>query len=150
MERALRLAAGFVWWWVALFWLWLLVAGDWNRVELVGAACAGAAGAILAVCGQQLVGATVRPASGAFRGAWSVPVAILVDAGILLRCLVRRDVEGTFVVRRVDLRGASERAWTVLVAGYSPNAYVVDVDPERGEALLHDLVPRRSSESPIR
>jgi hypothetical protein len=36
----------------------------------------------------------------------------------------------------------------VLVAGYSPNAYVVDVDVDEGTVLLHDLVPWRRSEEP--
>jgi hypothetical protein len=149
MERALRLATGFLWWWVALLWLWLLVAGDWNRIELAAAASAATAGALLAASAQRLAGATVRPSPAPLRAAWSVPKAILVDLAILLRELVRRDGQGTFVVRRVDLADPPERAWTVLVAGYSPNAYVIDIDEDRGEALLHDLVPRRSSESPI-
>ena len=25
-------------WWVALFWLWLLISGDWNRIEVIAAA----------------------------------------------------------------------------------------------------------------
>ena len=39
-------------------------------------------------------------------------------------------------------------AFLTVVAGYSPNAYVVDVDRETREVLLHDLVPRRESERP--
>ena len=44
--------------------------------------------------------------------------------------------------------GQARRAWLALLAGYSPNAYLVDVYPDTGTALLHDLVPRRSSEEP--
>jgi hypothetical protein len=36
----------------------------------------------------------------------------------------------------------------VLIAGWSPNAYVVDIDEESGTVLLHDLVPNRASEEP--
>jgi hypothetical protein len=34
------------------------------------------------------------------------------------------------------------------MATYSPNAYVVDYDLERGTVLLHDLVPNEQSEAP--
>ena len=44
--------------------------------------------------------------------------------------------------------GRARRAWLAFLTGYSPNAYLVDVDAETGIALLHDLVPRRSSEEP--
>jgi hypothetical protein len=40
------------------------------------------------------------------------------------------------------------RAWTALAASYSPNAYVIDIEPETHRVLLHDLVPRRESERP--
>jgi hypothetical protein len=36
----------------------------------------------------------------------------------------------------------------VLLAGYSPNAYVVDIDPDEDVVLVHDLVPWRRSEEP--
>lgn len=44
--------------------------------------------------------------------------------------------------------GQCSRAWTVLLSGYSPNAYVVDIDPETNEVLIHDLIPWRKSEEP--
>ena len=36
-----------------------------------------------------------------------------------------------------------------LVASYSPNAYVVDLDPGTRQVLIHDLVPNRASEEPV-
>lgn len=39
-----RLAA----WWLTLFWFWLLLVGDWNRIEVIGAACGAAVGATIA------------------------------------------------------------------------------------------------------
>ena len=47
-----------------------------------------------------------------------------------------------------EAHGVGPRAWTALAASFSPNAYVVDIEPETESVLLHDLVPRRSSESP--
>jgi hypothetical protein len=43
-------------WWLALFWLWLLLTGDWNRIELIGAAC----GAALAATIAELLRAAAR------------------------------------------------------------------------------------------
>ena len=41
-------------------------------------------------------------------------------------------------------RGFSRRAFIAMATGYSPNSYVVDVDEDRGEVLVHVLrrVPR--------
>ena len=65
----------------------------------------------------------------------------------------RRIVRGELVSRERPpaswvTQGAGPRAWTVLVASFSPNAYVVDVDPEERRVLLHDLVRYRKSEEP--
>jgi hypothetical protein len=83
---------------------------------------------------------------------------VLVDFGVvtwaLLASVARgRVVRGRLVSRQLEgggvaPRGAGARAWTVLVATYSPNAYPIDVDPEAGTVLLHDLVPNRRSERP--
>jgi hypothetical protein len=81
-----------------------------------------------------------------------------VDFGILLWALVagavrREVVRGAFRSRDFraggdDPSAAAVRAWVSLTATFSPNAYVVDVDPEQDLVLLHDLVPFRKSEEP--
>lgn len=146
-------------WWFALFWLWLVLTGDWNRIELIGAAC----GAAVAATVAELVRAAARqplvvPVER-LRASASVPPIVFADFGIvvwaLLRSVVqRRVVRGAFVTRNFDAgakttpRGQAHRAWTVLLAGYSPNAYVIDIDVERDRVLLHDLVTWRRSEEP--
>jgi hypothetical protein len=66
----------------------------------------------------------------------------------------RRVVRGAFVTRTFDAgaktteRGKAHRAWTVLLAGFSPNAYVIRIDEERDTVLVHDLVTWRRSEEP--
>ena len=47
-----------------------------------------------------------------------------------------------------DPAGFALRGWIALLATYSPNAYVVEIERERSLVLLHDLLPRRSSEEP--
>lgn len=151
MKHVVALAA----WWVALFWLWLLLVGEWNREQVVAAAIA----ATLAGVGAEF--ARTRTGLGAplpLRLLGDVPQAlwmVVVDFGIVSWALVasifrRRIVRGELVERDTAAgRGTGTRAWTVLVASYSPNAYVVDIDPGAERVLLHDLVPHRKSEEPV-
>jgi len=146
-------------WWFALFWLWLLLTGDWNRIDLIGAAC-GAAGAativelLRAAARQQLPVPLDR-----FRTAASLVPIVFADFGIVMWALLgslarRRVVRGAFVTRNFDAgpkttpRGQAHRAWTILLAGFSANAYVIDIDADRDTVLLHDLVTWRRSEEP--
>jgi hypothetical protein len=139
-------------WWLALFWLWLLLVGQWNREELAAAAIAATLAATLAEIARvrtgfhaplpRRLGAEVSEALG----------MVVVDFGILAWALVRsaarrRVVRGRFVSR--DLETGASRAWAGLLASYSPNAYVVDADPKVRTVLLHDLVPHRASERPL-
>lgn len=145
-------------WWIALFWLWLLLVGQWNREQLVAAAIAAAIAASLAELARSRTafGAAVPlPVFAAVPTALAMVVAdFVILAWALVASVVRRRiVRGEFVSRELErgswvARGAGPRAWTALVASYSPNAYVVDVDPDTRHVLLHDLIPRRDSESP--
>ena len=131
---------------VPLWWLWLLLAGEWNESEWVAAT---AAAAVAAAIGE-LARSRAQVDSGfALRRLSELPLAALLvfaDFGILVAALVRRR-RGTFVIRKVrraDTPG--ERVWTSVVATFSPNAYVVDMTAER--VLLHRVVPWRRSEEP--
>jgi hypothetical protein len=88
-----------------------------------------------------------------------LPLVVVADFGLLIYALGmsiarRRAVRGRYIARdfpagpKTTPRGAAHRAWTVLVGGYSPNAYVVDIDPDENVVLVHDLVPWRRSEEP--
>ena len=151
MKRVLAWAA----WWLPLFWLWLLLVGEWNREELVAAALAAAVAAALAELARVRTGFAGRVP---LRGVADLPQAlgmVFVDFGILVRALLvsvarRRVVRGEFVARESAVaQGVGPRAWAVLLSSYSPNAYVVDLDPETRQVLLHDLVPNRASEEPV-
>jgi hypothetical protein len=146
-------------WWFALFWLWLLLTGDWNRIDLIGAAC----GAAIAATIAELLRAAARqplPASLApFRTAATLLPIVFADFGIVMWALLRslgrrRVVRGAFVTRnfvagpKTTPHGQAHRGWTVLLAGFSPNAYVIDIDADRDTVLLHDLVTWRRSEEP--
>ena len=146
-------------WWVALFFLWLLLVGQWNREQVVAAAIAATLAGGAAEFARSRTGFA---AAFPVRALADVPQAlgmVVVDFGILVWALLasvarRRIVRGELVSRELPAgsrvtRGPGLRAWTVLVASYSPNAYVVRVDSEQRHVLLHDLIPNRKSESPV-
>jgi len=145
-------------WWVALFWLWLLLVGAWNGELVVAAALSATAAATVTEIARARLGFT---APLPLRLLLELPQAlgmVVVDFGILtlalLRSLARREVvRGRIVERELPsgswvTQGVGSRAWTVLVASYSPNSFVIDVDPGSQRIVLHDLVPNRSSEKP--
>jgi hypothetical protein len=154
-----RVVAAWCAWFVALFWIWMLLVGDWNRIEWIAGACVATVAATIAEPIRRSAHVVpLIPPDVVRRSALVLPM-VLVDFGILAvelaRSLATREVtRGRYVTRAIDPGpkttpgGAAKRAWTVLLAGYSPNAYVVDIDVERQTVLLHDLVPRRSSEEP--
>jgi hypothetical protein len=146
-------------WFVAFFWLWMLMVGDWNRIEWIAGACAAAVAATIAELLRRAAGTQLRVSFGVLRASALVLPMVVVDFGILVVALARsiaarRVVRGRYLTRAFDPGpkttpdGAPRRAWTVLAAGYSPNAYVVDIDVEGRTVLLHDLVPYRRSEEP--
>ena len=146
-------------WWFALFWLWLLLTGDWNRIELIGAACGAAVAATIAELIRDAARQPLPVPLERLRAAASVLPIVFADFGVVIWALVRslaarRVVRGAFVTREFDAgakttpRGQAHRAWTVLLAGFSPNAYVIDIEPEAQTVLLHHLVPNRRSGSP--
>jgi hypothetical protein len=146
-------------WFLAFFWVWMLLVGDWNRIEWIGGACVSAVAATIAEPVRRTARVDLGVALEVVRGGTSALLMVFVDFGILVVALARtlvtgRSVRGSYITRSFDPgpkttpAGAVRRAWTVLIAGYSPNAYVVDIDVEERTVLLHDLVPHRNSEKP--
>jgi hypothetical protein len=144
--------------WIALFWLWLAYQGEWNRIEWIAAAGAATLGAAVATALVSLGLLRFRIPLRVLMHAKSTPLQIVIDFGIVTLALARRiagrPVRGRFVSRSFESAGsgavaAGDRAARAVIASYSPNAYVVDIDPGAHTALLHDLVPNRKSEEPV-
>jgi hypothetical protein len=146
-------------WWVTLFWWWMLLAGEWNHEEWIAAAAGAALGATVGEACRRCAELELR-FPWALAGLPSALAMVLVDfaivTGVLVADLARlRRPRGPFVHRRpsfeVDGLGpesVTRRAVTILVSGYSPNAYVVDVRRADDRVVLHDLVRLRKSEEP--
>lgn len=158
MRRA-NAAAAWICWWVGCFWLWSLHVGEWDRIDAVAGAAVAVVAATLAERARRAAHIHPRVSVGVFRKSAMVPVTVLADFAIVTYALAislarRRVVRGRYLARdfaagpKTTPEGAALRAWTVLLAGYSANAYVVDIDPEENVVLVHDLVPWRRSEEP--
>ena len=126
---------------VALWWLWMFLVGEWNRQEWIAAACVAAVAATVGEIARSR--AEAHPTDGISRvlELHSVVPVIVVDFALLMWALLR-----ALVTRRIPDGSFGEceatDPWTALLATYSPNAYVV------GERELHRLVPYPKSEEP--
>src|SRR5207247_6288409 len=74
-RRAVKRVAGWVAWYVVLWWLWLLLVGEWNREEWIAAALAAAAAATIGAAARSAAGAHAHvPPLRRLARAWSVPL----------------------------------------------------------------------------
>ena len=143
-------------WWIALFWFWLVLAGEWNRIEVVAAAGAATIAATLAEFARARSALVPNVPLRAVADVPRLLAMVVVDFGIvvwaLLVSVARREVvRGSFVARELnrpgDAAGFGARAWVAIASSYSPNAYVLDVGTD-ARVLVHDLVPNQRSEEP--
>jgi multisubunit Na+/H+ antiporter MnhE subunit len=129
-------------WWAVLFGLWQLYVGQTTtQTTLAGVIAAGlavGAGVVLARLGLYRFGLDPRR----LRRAAALPWEIVRDFAVVTLALTRGRPAGSF--REVDLpaRTAGDRALAGLLGSIAPNVYVVDVDRDRGAALVHELDPR--------
>ena len=133
-----------LWWWVVLTALWLALADSRRLDEVVAAVAVGAFGATVSVIvrGQRDVVLRPRPrwvleALRAFghwpRDLWALALALRSrPAG--------RIVEEPFEATGEDPRSAARRALAVAGGSLAPNAIVVEIDPDRGVLVRHELV----------
>ena len=145
-------------WSFGLFWLWMLLVGAWDLIDAVAGICIAAVAGALAETARSAARVDVGVSWERLRAGALAPLVVFADFGILTYALARsllgRSVRGRYIARPVDpgpkttAAGSARRAWTVLLAGYSPNAYVVDIDVDERLVLVHDLVPWRRSEEP--
>jgi hypothetical protein len=137
----------------------MLMVGSWDWIDGVAGAAAAVVAATVAEVARRAARVHPRAPWERMRTIPAIPLVILADFGLLTYALCvslvrRRAVRGRYLARDFAAgptstpRGAGHRAWTVLLGGYSPNAYVVDIDPDANLVLVHDLVPWRQSEQP--
>jgi hypothetical protein len=148
MTRAVRHVRAWIAFWLALFWLWMLLVGEWNHIEWIAGASAATVAASIAEIARSRVGVGVRIPLEWVGKAWTVPAMILVDFAIVMWALARRRRGSLRERPSPATRTAGIRMWANLTANYSPNSFVVDLDPDSGTVLVHDLLPFEKSEEP--
>jgi hypothetical protein len=137
----------------------MLHVGTWDRIDAAAGAAVAVVAATIAERARRAAGVHPRVAVPVLRGSAMVPIVVFADFAIVTYALAlslarRRVVRGRFIARdspagaKTTPAGTAQRAWTVLLAGYSANAYVVDIDADENVVLVHDLVPWRRSEEP--
>jgi multisubunit Na+/H+ antiporter MnhE subunit len=133
-------------WGAVLFVLYLAIISTISITELVvGVATAVAGGGVAVLTRRSLLAADnderYRPRAGWLRWLVPMPVQILTGAVRLLR------PRGEFAEVRLpeDRRPAARRGFSVLALSVAPDAYVVDVDPDRNVLLLHRADGHRSA-----
>ncbi len=138
-------------WWLGFMPLYLLLAGSLSGQEIAAA---------IVVSGLAALAATVTHRAGRLhfqpRLRWlyhfrHLPGRVLADCAVvaaaLARTLFRRQkIEGVF--RSIpfdpggdDAESAARRALVVAAACLAPNSYIVAVDAEGKQLLVHQLVP---------
>jgi multisubunit Na+/H+ antiporter MnhE subunit len=140
-------------WWVACTGTWLLTLSSVSLPELVAALAAGLACAVLAVLARRAVRGPLRPRAAWLRWLLPVPVAVLADSvrvlSVAAGVLVGRRVPDGELRRVVLPRDRSDDDWqnrqsaAVVLVAASPGSVVLDIDPDSGEALVHELATGR-------
>lgn len=131
-------------WSLVLFALELLLVSSVDRAEVVLAAPLAVVAAGLTVAAHATASATQRVPAATLRWLVRLPLSVLRDSGAVWLAAARRR-RGTW--RELPITGAvgdepgaaGVRAVASLVLSASPASVCVDVDPQRGTALLHDL-----------
>jgi multisubunit Na+/H+ antiporter MnhE subunit len=139
--------------WALLFGLWMLLVATMDPLEvLTGVVASAVAATGFEVVRRQRI-APLRPRPAWFLRAWSLPVRVAVEFGVVMTALwrgviLRRPVRGSFRAVPIevggrDARSIARRALITGGASLAPNRYVVDFDRHEGRVLVHELVARR-------
>ena len=140
-RRRVKHAAPLLFWFVALWWFWMLLVGDWNRQEWIAAACVAAVAAAVGEVARARAGAHPTEGIGRAVELYLVVPLVVVDFALLSWALLRALLTGRIPDGSFRDCEASN-PWSALIATFSPNAYVVD------EHELHRLMPFAKSEDP--
>jgi multisubunit Na+/H+ antiporter MnhE subunit len=144
-----RVAGEVLVWWCVSVGVWMVSLSAYSGEDLVVAVACGLACAVMAVLTRRAVHADARPPAEVLRWLAVVPWSIAVDSVRVLLLPWRpraRSAAGTF--RRLPLRASGDspaavgrRATASVLLSSTPGAYVVDLDPGSGTALVHAVGP---------
>jgi multisubunit Na+/H+ antiporter MnhE subunit len=152
-----RLVGELLVWWGVTTGVWIVSLSAYASQDLIAALACGLPCAVMAVLARRAVRLAARPPAGMLRWLAALPWSIAVDTVRVLALPWRpgsRSSAGEF--RRMSLGPPGQSASAVgrrtaaaLLMSATPGAYVVDVDPDSGTALVHAVGPRSLIERKI-
>jgi multisubunit Na+/H+ antiporter MnhE subunit len=131
-------------WWIVGTGVWLLGLSAVTASDLVLGVVAAFVGALVGTAGRRRVSGHWRPRARWFAQLPRVALAVVAETATVLIAapmLGRQGTERRITLPREgseDVRDARE-ALTTMALSVSPGSYVVDVDPERSELIVHAL-----------
>ena len=138
-------------WWIVFFLAWMSLVGVLVWSEIIVGAFAAALAATVAELVRVQDARQFRPRLRWILRAWRLPPAAVTDCGIVLAALWRHitkkeEVNGAFrafhfPVAGAGGRAAGRRALLNAAISFTPNTYVVGIDEEREQVLVHQLLP---------
>lgn len=153
----MRLAAELVVWCAVTTGIWFVSLSAYSGQDLVVALGCGAACAVVAVLARRAARLDARPPAALLRWLLLLPWSVALDTARVLALPWRRGARvsaGEF--RRMPLgppgdtpRAVGRRAMAAVLMSSTPGAYVVDIDPEDGTALVHAVGPASPVEGAV-
>jgi hypothetical protein len=147
-------------WFLALNVLWLAFIGAFDVAETIFGVFASALAATAATSVRQTGLVVFRPRVAWLLAIWRIGPRIFVETYELFMVLWRRVVRGEpirgrfraepFRIGRDARRASARRAVRTIGESIAPNAYVVGIDEEHHEVLVHEIItapPRRPPRS---
>lgn len=137
--------------------IWLVSLSAYSGQDLVVALGCGMACAVVAVLARRAARLDARPPAAMLRWLATLPWSIVLDTGRVLVLPWRpraRAEAGEF--RRVRLgppgntpEAVGRRAMGAVLMSSTPGAYVIDIDPDAGTALVHAVGPASPIEGSV-
>lgn len=145
----MRLAVELLVWWGVATGIWFVSLSAYSGQDLVVALGCGAACAVVAVLARRAARLDARPPAALLRWLLILPWSVALDTGRVLALPWRPEARvsaGEF--RRMPLgpsgtspQAVGRRAMAAVLMSSTPGAYVVDIDPGDGTALVHAVGP---------
>jgi len=151
-SRRVRSIGVWLAWWVFLFAVWMALVATDAIAEIL----AGIAVAAIAATGAEVVRRSrvvqLHPWGLLPRKPWRLPLTVVKECWLLIPLLWRqlRDPQANLgAFRGIDFdagpdddpRAAARRAAYTALISLAPNTYVVGIDREKNNMLVHELIP---------
>jgi multisubunit Na+/H+ antiporter MnhE subunit len=150
MRKTARRAGAWLAWWALLLAFWVVLDYSTERNEVLAGAAAAAIGAFLAELVMRAAGVRLRMRARWLRPARRLPWQVVTDTAAVFAALWRRLARGEEPAsgfRELSARhggdGPGDLTRRVLLTGgrsFTPNAFVLGIDPERDVMVVHQLV----------